>query len=87
MNEEFNPESLLLKLQEHLLRKGNQNKANTENLAKLAVIGRSIEKNMEVPMYGLLIDMIEDQQLVINGRSRKEYLQALSSVKEIREEE
>jgi len=72
--------SPIVKLQERLLGKGDQNKIQGQSLARILLATRAISELANVQCYKDLVSWAEDTQMVVGGRSRLEYLKALESL-------
>lgn len=67
----------LLKLQENLLIKGDQNKAFTRKLGRCCIVLRIIEQYANLECYGKFANWLEDIQLSIGKGSRNDFIKAL----------
>lgn len=69
----FDPSAILRKLQENLLAKGPQNSITNVNLGNYIPIVHMVAKVAELSLLDDYIDWLENQQMVIGGRSRDEF--------------
>lgn len=68
-----------LKLPEHLLSKGDQNKDVGLRLARVLTVARYINEHLKSDTLKNLVDNVESYQLVIGGKSRVRYAEVLKT--------
>jgi hypothetical protein len=68
----------ILKLQEHFLSKGDQNKANPLRLSRALIVARELGHGRpHIKIFARLIETIDDAEINMNRKSRSEYLESL----------
>jgi len=72
--------TLLIKLQENLLHKSPQNRILGVKLGRVLIVAKYIAKTALLPCIDSLVQWAEDQQMVIGGRSRKEFAETIKNL-------
>jgi len=72
--------SPIIKLQERLLAKADQNKILGQKLARVILATKVVAEVANIECYKHFISWTEDVQMVVGGRTRLEYLKALDSL-------
>lgn len=70
----------LMKLQENLLNKDEQNKIYGVEFAKLAVVGQAIAEIGKVTILKRIIDLAENAQMNVYGVSRKQFMESIKNM-------
>jgi len=70
-------DSQIKKLQENLLNKSEQNRILGVKLGRTTIVAKYIAKHADLKCIQDLVEWVEDQQMVIGGRSRKEFLESI----------
>lgn len=68
------------RLQENLLGKGAQNRILGVRLGRTLIVGKYIAVHADLKCISNLVEWCEDQQMVIGGRSRKEFLDSIKGM-------
>lgn len=69
----------LIKLPEHFLSKGDQNGITDLKLQRSLVCAKGINSLYKSDLLEIIIGLIEDGQMKIGGRARREYGEALKN--------
>lgn len=69
----------LLKLPENLLHKSAQNRITGVKLGRVLIVAKYIAKTACLSCVDDLVEWAEDQQMVIGGRSRKEFAEVVKA--------
>lgn len=69
----------LIKLPENLLHKSDQNRITGVDLGRVLVVGKYIAYTGRLNCVSIIAGWVEDQQMVIGGRSRKEFADVVKS--------
>lgn len=72
--------SILKKLPEWLLAKGDENRVLGKKLGRMTAIVRFHGNKAKLKCLLDLVDYVESNQMVIGGRTREDYKEALKSV-------
>lgn len=64
---------------EHLLNKSEHNRTLSLRLARWVVIAKYISETADLPCISKIVNWCENNQMVINGRSRKEFADVLKN--------
>ena len=67
----------LIKLQEHLLNKSEQNRILSVKLSRVLVVAKFTAETADLPCIKALIDWVESGQMVIGGRTRKDFAEVI----------
>lgn len=70
----------LMKLQENLLDKGNQNRRFDKKLGELIIAMQLIDDSYDIPAIKTLKSACEDVQLCVGGYSRNQFLDAIKNM-------
>jgi len=70
----------ILKIQENLLHKSEQNKTEGLRLGRVLLVAKYIAKTACLTCIDDLVSWAEDQQMVIGGRSRKEFAETIKNM-------
>ncbi len=70
----------IIKLQENLLNKGAQNKIEGLRLSRVLLVAKYEAKTSHLSCINDLVNWAEDMQMVIGGRSRKEFAEAIKGL-------